>query len=378
MFSCEEIIMSLYIYEEKALENYKLDLIFTSGSATKEYDTTALKNNEVVVTSTLTDLVTNSVIETTKYVLDYTVNITGSQTVIGSSPNTFEIQFNTISLIQEDQTNRDITPLISDLNIDKVEGLLTVEPLHTYTVTFTATSGSTSRAFNGSTLSNHNVTISNVKVIDDITLTNQANCSITGSYSGWQSRIYAGTTNNTFTMSNIKVFKSGTDITSKCSTITPSYIYGKLTVTGGPTESKILCIDNWTITPANRWTQYPEKEHGYATDGLGSLSPGTMNCNGNNVTIKSNHSYFSFTYNDGSSGFYSFYGEGLSSTVSSFMNKVSYIVVYNADYTAKTILNYSVYVGAHYTFQSTHNASDPLGFFNGTSARQIHVVYIGK
>lgn len=162
-----------------------------------------------------------------------------------------------------------------------------------YSGNITLTSGSASKMYNGSALSNHTVTQSNLVITDLNTNTQASNPKFTADYGSWPSIIDENTSvQNSFVASNKRWYINNTEDITQYIAAEDEHItkkFGTLSITDNPTYPNIgggrytLRFNSWSGSDATQWGY---NEITPAGD-KGSVSP-------NNITI--NGSIFNFGY----------------------------------------------------------------------------------
>lgn len=132
-----------------------------------------------------------------------------------------------------------------------------------YSGSITLTSGNASKMYDGSALSNHTVTQSNLVITDLNTNTQASNPKFTATYSSWSSNNTENSTvSNSFTVSGDRWYINNTeDITQyiASSDKTISKVYGKLILTDNPMYPNvggghfILNGNSWSGSAATEW-----------------------------------------------------------------------------------------------------------------------------
>ena len=188
----------------------KAPVTVTTGSGTKEYDGTALTNSE----ATITGLVNN---ETA------TVTATGSQTEVGSTDNTYEISWGTAKA-----DNYEVSENLGTLEVTK------------NTATITLTAASDEKPYDGTPLTNNNVTATGLP--KDFTVEATASGSATN----------VGDEGKNVVNADYKILDAdGNDKTANFTNVTT--VDGKLTIT--PINVTV------TITGNNNTTVYDGEAH---------------------------------------------------------------------------------------------------------------------
>ena len=223
----------------------KAQLTIKTGSASKEYDGTALTCSEVEITGLVTA-------DQTKV----TVTTTGSQTEVGSSENGYDITWGTAN-----KDNYEIAEVTyGTLTVTETDGevILTAE--------------SVTKVYDGTLLTNSTFTWAGLP--DGFTVT----ATVTGSLTN------VGTAGNTIDKDTIKISDtSGKDVTANYTNI--STVSGTLTVTPRPL----------TITTDGAEKEYdgtPLTNSSYTTDGLVSGETVTVTVTGSQTKVGSSENSF--------------------------------------------------------------------------------------
>ena len=241
------------------LEVTKRNVTLTSGTSTKEYDGTALTNNKVTVGG---DGFAGSD--------GATYDVTGSQTEVGSSDNTFKYELKA-------GTKAD------NYNISKTEGTLTVTKS---TKPIIITAGSASKVYDGTALTNGNVTYTAGVLTSGDVIVAETQGTITD----------AGTADNV--VKSYKVMRGTKDVTNYYTFGEP--VKGTLEVTKRPvtltsaSDSKTYdgtALRNKTVTDKKTGTQ--------SGTGFVAGEGATYNVTGSQTDVGSSKNTFSYTLNEG-------------------------------------------------------------------------------
>ena len=261
-----------------------------------------------------------------------------------------------------------------------------------YSANITLTSGSSTKTWNGSALSNHTITQSNFSITDLNTNTKCSNIKFTANYSNFPSITNEGTVSNTFSIANKQYFINNTEnitqyilpenehITIKNGTL-------KINAKTGPDESNVLATTDVVITPA-RGQMHGGWFYGYTliykSNPSGSISPtylntssGTANIADNLITIfciafhSSSESNGDFDVPQGN--YYTFYISDVYKRIVTKFSNVNKIVYYSQDWKKKVTL--SLRQSTEY-YRTYYCASTDILNFSQFTSKQIHIVLL--
>ena len=261
-----------------------------------------------------------------------------------------------------------------------------------YSSNITLTSGSSTKTWNGSALSNHTVTQSNFSITDLNTNTICSNIKFTANYSNFPSITNEGTVSNTFSVSNKQYFINNTEnitqyilpenehVTIKNGTL-------KINTKTGPDETNVLATTDVVLTPASGQV-LGARMYGYTltykATPIGSISPTYLNTSSGTANIADNLiTIFCIGFHSASESngdldvpqgnYYYFYISDVYSRIITKFSTVNKVVYYSSDWKKKVILPlYGATEGA----RDFYCASTDILNFSQFTPKQIHIVLL--
>lgn len=242
-----------------------------------------------------------------------------------------------------------------------------------YSGSITLTSGSASKMYNGSALSNHTVTQSNLVITDLNTNTQASNPKFTADYGSWPSIIDENTSvQNSFVASNKRWYINNTEDITQYIAAEDEHItkkFGTLSITDNPTYPNIGG-GTFNLYSGNSVTMFGFV---YASQDQGSVTPNTISINGHTHIFGSpnlENGIHNFAY-DNSSQQYEFYIH--KNTYNTILPNCK-IYVRRTDTNVVQIINYNSASSVAYFFET--KANDILGFKNVHTNIPLEIYFI--
>lgn len=261
-----------------------------------------------------------------------------------------------------------------------------------YSSNITLTSGSSTKTWNGSALSNHTVTQSNFSITDLNTNTKCSNIKFIANYSNFPSITNEGTVPNTFSVSNKQYFINNVENITQY--ILPENEYVtikngtlKINAKTGPDETNVLATTDVVLTPASGKV-LGAKMYGYTltykASPIGSISPTYLNTSSGTANIADNLiTIFCIGFHSASESngdldtpqgnYYIFYISDVYKRIVTKFTNVNKVVYYSQDWKKKVTL--SLRSSTEYA-RTYYCASADILNFSKFTPKQIHIVLL--